>query len=117
MDFVLFNYLHLAGVLGLFLALGVLATSENASSRKLGGILHAIGLLVIFISGMGMLGMAKYGFPWWVIIKLVLWLALGAMLSVAKRQLLPRAAILGLVLILGLVSVWLCIYGKVLVGA
>jgi len=64
-----------------------------------------------------MIAKLQYGFPWWVLVKLVIWLALGGMLAVAKRKALSRPVILALVLVLGLVSVWLCIYGKAMVGA
>lgn len=112
MDAFAFKVIHLAGVIGLFTALGSIITSGKDGKNKLGGILHGISLILIFIGGFGMIGMLKYGFPWWVIVKLVIWLAMGAMLSVGKRELLPRPATFGIVLALGIAAAYLGIYGK-----
>jgi hypothetical protein len=110
MDPLIYKVLHLAGVVGLFTALGsLIATDENGSS-KLGSILHGISLILILVSGFGMVAKFGYGFPGWVIAKLVIWFGLGAMLAVAKRKALPQGATFAVVLILGILAAWLGIY-------
>jgi len=110
MDPLIYKVLHLAGVVGLFTALGSLIATDENGSRKLGSILHGTSLILILVSGFGMVAKFGYGFPGWVIAKLVIWLALGAMLAVAKRKALPQGATFGVVLVLGSLAAWLGIY-------
>ena len=96
MSYELYKVLHLVGVIATFLALGGLAaaaaTNGGERIRRLAGMMHGFALLVIFVSGFGLLAKLKLGLPAWSLVKIVLWLALGGVI-VAMRKL-PQLATL-----------------------
>ncbi len=105
MDPVTYKILHLAGVIGLFLSLGALAAAKG--SLKPAAIGMGVSLLVILVAGFGMVAKLKFGMAPWVIAKIVIWVALGASISVFKRNLLPRPVAVTLVLLLGITAAYL----------
>lgn len=109
MDPLVYKLLHLAGVMAVFMGLGISLPPETAF-RKQGGLFHGIGLLVILVAGFGLIAKLKYGFPLWVILKLVIWLALGALPVLGKKKVLPIAAVWVLALVLGVGAAYLGIY-------
>ena len=108
---IFYYFLHFAGVMCLFLGMGaILGMGEDRKHiNKFVGIFHGIGILLILVSGFGLLAKLKFGWPIWVIIKLVMWLALSMIMILAKRKICsPKmTAILGL--ILGLIAVAMCV--------
>lgn len=116
MDYLTYKLLHVIGVLLVFVALGGAAFASAAgaagpATRRLAGILHGVGLLVLLVSGFGTLARLEIHWPWpgWVIGKAVLWLLLGAALPLSRR--LPgRPALWSLVFVaLGGVAAWLAL--------
>lgn len=95
MSLLAYKILHLIGAFLLFAALGVVAL-RPADRSKLATASHGIALLLIVVSGFGMLArlglMHGWSFPLWVWIKLVIWLLLGAALVLARRM--PQLAAL-----------------------
>ena len=90
----LYRWLHVVSLLLVFIGLlGLVflrtggATSTKKQDRYLGHI-HGIGLTLMLIAGFG--AMARLGYmtawPWWIYVKLVLWLYLGASAALAKRK-------------------------------
>ena len=113
MDPQLYKVLHLAGVVGLFTALGALIATPADGDRKLGNILHGISLLLILVSGFGLLAkLWANHFSWWVYPKLIIWLALGAMVGISKKQVLPKGACIAAVIILGILASFFGVQGK-----
>lgn len=109
-----YKLIHLIGLICLFISIGGFLAYEGDPSRKvkLVGMLHGIGLLLLVVSGFGMQAKLQYGFPFWIILKVVLWLALGALLTLAKKGTLsPKNAIL-LGLLLGAVATYAGLFGK-----
>ncbi len=112
----LYNVLHILGILLAFTALGgatlraLAGTSEEAPGRKLAGITHGVALLLILISGFGMLAKLKLGFALWVWLKLAVWLLIGSSIAFIRR--LPaHATIFWFALpALGVVAAYLAIY-------
>lgn len=52
-------------------------------------LVHGIGMMLMLIAGFG--AMARLGYmsgawPWWIYVKLVIWLALGGSLTFVKRK-------------------------------
>lgn len=45
-----------------------------------------VAALVAFVSGFGLLGIGRFGFPGWVFVKLAAWLALAAIAGIAFRR-------------------------------
>jgi hypothetical protein len=104
-----YTLIHIIGIITLFMgfAYGMKSWSKGA------GIAHGVGLLLIIFSGMGLVS-TKYGnqFQTWMIIKLVIWLALGGALVVVKRKLLPDLIAWILLIVLGAAATWTVIYGQ-----
>lgn len=96
--------LHLAGLIGLFTSLG--ATLLAGSGKKAASILHGISLLLILLAGFAMLGKPPVGQSWW-IIKLGLWLFIGAAPALAKRKVLPAPVVLALCIAAACSAAWL----------
>ena len=87
----LYKVLHILGVLLSFAALGALifqamvGPREKNAASKLAGMTHGIALLLILISGFGMLAKLGLGFPGWVWIKILIWLLIGASIALIRR--------------------------------
>lgn len=107
-----YTVIHIVGIMALFTALGAVAASESKSCNKLGAMLHGIALILILISGFGMVAVLKIGFTWWIIAKLIIWIIMGGMLAVAKRRLLPCGTIVGIILGLGALAAFLGVFGR-----
>ena len=104
MDPFLLKTLHLAGVFGLFTSLG--ATLLAGSGKKGASILHGISLLLILVVGFAILKKPPMGQSWWMI-KLGLWLFIGAAPVLAKRKVLPSSVVLVLCLAAAVTAAWL----------
>jgi len=87
-----YKVVHILGVLLVFVAFG--AALGDGSRKKLASMTHGIGLLIVLIAGFG--AMARLGisgpgnWPLWIWLKLLIWLVLGAAMTVAKKS--PAAA-------------------------
>lgn len=95
-----YKILHLLGVLLVFVSLGGASlhvlnggTRESNRARRLVTLTYAAGLLLILVAGFGWLarsGALAAGVPGWVWLKVLIWLAVGALVSLPYRG--PRAA-------------------------
>ena len=113
-----YRTLHLIGIFTVILSLGgmclhvISGGTRNYAGRKFAAISHGIGLLVVLVSGFGLL--AKLGYlqalPGWAVAKLVTWLILGGMPALIYRQ--PRLSRLFWILILAFsgLNAYLAIY-------
>jgi len=89
-----YKLFHLTGIMMVFLSLGgamVYAINggvkANNQWRKAVGITHGIGVVLILVSGFGMLARLGIHWPWpaWVMIKLVIWLLIGVLTAIIYR--------------------------------
>ncbi len=100
MSIAFYHYLHLLGLILVFVGFGSLMSAENSKSAMKW---HGIGLLISLISGFGML--AKMGImanmPSWVWAKIVLWLILGGLPVLAKRRVLAPSFVVLLAVLCG----------------
>lgn len=94
MDPTLYKFLHLAGAMCLFLGLGglLLPSDVSPSTRKLGSMLHGIGLLFVLVAGFGMIAKLKLGFPGWIIAKIGLWIVFAVLPVLGKKGIVPAKA-------------------------
>ena len=76
----LFSAIMLAGI-----AFAALANPLPERRRPI-LILSGVAALLALVSGFGLLGIGRFGFPGWVVIKLAVWLALAAIAGVAFRR-------------------------------
>ena len=111
----LYQYLHLAGLLLLFTSVGALLAGAQSPARKFAGMLHGVAMLLLLVAGFGLMA-KKFGvsnpaqFPGWVLAKVVIWLILGALPAVVNRgKLAPKAGVL-VGLVLGLVAAYLATF-------
>ncbi len=94
MSYELYKVLHLVGIVLLFSGLVSVLTIKlsgaalEGKQKKFAFMTHGIGLLLILISGFGL--MARLGlvqeFPKWIFIKLSIWLFMGLVLALIKRK-------------------------------
>lgn len=92
---VAYRVLHLAGIALTLMAIGGLAVSQlggtlTPKARKFAVIMHGVGLIIVLVAGFGLLAKMKLGFPAFILVKLGIWMALGAIGSVILRA--PRMA-------------------------
>ncbi|MEM7582455.1 MAG: hypothetical protein AAF560_03670 [Acidobacteriota bacterium] len=111
-----YKVLHIFGVLMTFGAMGAMimqAMSGSRGNRALAAITHGIGLVLVLFSGFGMIAKLGYGFPAWVIIKLVIWLLIGGAIALIRRM--PQQAMLfwWALPVLGAFAAYLAIYKPV----
>ncbi len=76
----LFSVMLLAGVT--FAALA----APRPENRRLALIGSGIAAAVVLVSGFGMLGLGRFGFPGWVFVKIAAWIALAALTGLAFRR-------------------------------
>ena len=105
MNPVIYKIIHLASVIILFGALGAGVYTNSNKNNKLAAILHGIALVLILISGFGLLASIwDNQITWWIVAKLVIWLALGGSYALAKKRLLPENTAFAFILGLGVVA-------------
>jgi hypothetical protein len=95
MDYPTIKLFHLLGIMLVFLGLGGMLFAayagfgpEKKKLRRAAAILHGLGLLLIIASGIAMassLGLLHGDPPNWIKAKFVIWLLLGASISLAAR--------------------------------
>jgi len=107
-------YIKIAHVIGAFLLFagfgGLLAIGENRTHiNRLVASLHGAGLLILFLSGFAAQGIGKMGFPGWMIVKIVIWLAMVALFVLAKRDKMSSKTAVIVSLLLGALVAWLCL--------
>jgi len=120
MDYPVIKIFHYVGIMLLFSGLaGMVFASycgfgpDKKKIRRGAAILHGIGLLLIIASGFAMLsrlGLLHGDPPGWAKAKLVIWLILGASISLAARFSRAIWILIGLWIILGAVAACLALY-------
>ncbi len=105
--------IHLIAIFMLFLSFGLLLGSKSEKPR-LALVLHGMALIILIISGFGILAYQGIhgALPHWIIGKLVIWLLLGVSATFARRKLLPQAILIPLLLLLGGASAYLSLWKK-----
>jgi hypothetical protein len=108
----LYLFLHVAGMIVLFAGFGSLLGGDE-KMRKTGGMLHGVGLLIILIAAFGFIARARkenvmisYGSAF-VIVKSLIWLVLGFLPVLAKRNVMSRKAVLFLAIALGICAAYI----------
>ncbi len=115
MSFEFYKVLHLAGVFLVLMGFGALILNavagggKQAPWRKASIISHGVGLLLALVGGFGLLarmGIVKE-WPAWVTVKVVIWVALGALVAVVGRMPGAARAMWFVVLALAIAAAWL----------
>jgi hypothetical protein len=105
MGYTTYQIIHLIGLATV--ALGTGGMMANADNKKLFAIWQGVGLIVILVSGFGMLAKGKLGFPHFAMAKTIVWLVLGMMPLIIRK--LKMNVCLAIVISLTLVGIaaWL----------
>ena len=86
MTLALYTWIHLGGIALTLLALGALSQPSDLKRKSL-SIAHGVGLFLALLGGFGMLARAKISATEpTIMIKIALWLALGASIALFKRK-------------------------------
>jgi|DEB19_MinimDraft_3_1074340.scaffolds.fasta_scaffold101080_1 hypothetical protein len=102
-----YHYLHLIGLILIFVGYGGLLSAERAKTAMMW---HGIGLVISLVSGFGMAakyakmlpeGAPSYYMQPWVLIKIVLWLVLGFLPLLAKKKILTGSSVVKLAILFG----------------
>lgn len=105
-----YHILHLIAVMALFVGTGTaLAGADNAGARKLGAIFRGIALLLLLVTGFGMLAKLQLmkGIPLWAWVKMGIWLIAAVLPVFVKRRIISGVAAVLIALVLGSVAAWL----------
>ncbi len=86
-----YKLLHFLGIFMVLVALGgilvnaSLAPEQQQRWRKLAGLTHGLGLVIVLVAGFGLLARLELGFELWVLLKLLIWLLFGGLIVVARK--------------------------------
>lgn len=107
MDPQIYKVLHLVGVMLLFFGVGAVVLGVDAAKRKVAMMSSGIGLVLLLVAGFGMIAKLQYGFPGWVIAKIVIWLVMGVLPVLVKKGKLAGTSGWIVAIVLGAVAAWL----------
>lgn len=96
--------LHLAAVFAVFASLG--ATLLAGTAKKSASILHGVALTLVLLIGFMMLKKPPMDQHWWMV-KIVLWLFIGAAPVLARKKILPPMVVMGLCVAAGAFAAYL----------
>ena len=105
MDATIYKIIHLTGIAAI--ALGVGGMMAGGSNRKPFAICQGVGLLVMLVSGFGLLAKLHLGYPHFAIVKTVLWVVIAILPMLARRLKLPLAAAMLISLTMVGIMAWL----------
>ncbi len=117
MSYLTYKFLHLAGILVLFVTAGGVAlyaanggTKEGNTARAWVSVLHGLSLVVILVSGFGLVARIESGFAPWVWAKFALWFVLGSFALLPLRRQSLGMPFYFLVPALGMVAAYLALF-------
>ncbi len=105
-----YHIIHLIAVMALFAGTGAaLASADHGATRKFGAILRGVALLLLIVTGFGLLAKLDImkSMPVWVWLKLAIWMIAAVLPVFVKRKLLPATTAVFIALALGGVAAWL----------
>lgn len=93
MSYLAYKLIHLIGILFLFTTAGGVAlymanggSRENNVARKWVSAIHGITLVLIIISGFGLIARLGTGFQTWFWVKLAIWFVIGSLALLPLRK-------------------------------
>ena len=81
-----YQILHIFSVMVLTGITFAALAAPRPEARRLFLMWSGIFALLSFVSGFGLLGLMRFGFPGWIIVKLACWLALAALTGLVFRR-------------------------------
>ena len=110
-----YKVLHLIGILMLFLSIGgsIIRSAIDQRSERLEKFIlmnHGIALIIIAIAGFGLLAKLGMIFTGWVVIKIVIWICMGALILPIKKMPQHKIVLWYTALALGGIAAFMAIY-------
>lgn len=99
----IFSVILLAGIT--FAALAAPKPERRRFMLMSSGIVSVVAL----VSGFGLLGLGRFGFPGWVVVKLACWLALAALTGLAFRRPGQGQTLTAISVVAVLLAVWMVV--------
>ena len=98
MSYPVYQVLHLIGVFmvllssGGLIVLSAVGQSSNVRWKKLTAMTNGIGLMLLFITGFGLMARLKIQWPWpgWLLFMILIWIVFACLMVVSKRV--PKSA-------------------------
>ena len=110
MNPLIYKVIHLAGIMGLFTALGGAIAGNSDCNTKRSGIIHGISLILIIVSGFGMIAKLGLAFKGWLVAKTLIWFVMGGIIALANKKKLKPAVLTGIILGCGALAAWLGVF-------
>jgi hypothetical protein len=112
MPYATYKLLHLIGIVVLLLGLGVaLSTAKGSGAgRRIGLLLHGVGLLLVLVAGFGLQAKGNVGFPAWLWAKIGAWVVLAFLPMVVRRSIVGAGTALVLAAAAAGAAVYLVLY-------
>jgi hypothetical protein len=111
-----YKNVHLLGIFMILVASGGLILHQinggwQQSARKLAAITHGVGMLLVLLSGFGMLARGGIFWPWpgWVTGKVFIWILFGALIAVIGRIPMLARPLWWITIVLGGVAAYLAL--------
>jgi uncharacterized membrane protein SirB2 len=102
-----YHIIHLIAVMALFAGAGAaLGGADNPGVRKFGAILSGVALVLLLVTGFGLLAKLQLmkAMPVWVWLKLGIWVIVAVLPVFVKRKMIPGTTAVFIALALGSVA-------------
>ena len=94
MTYDFYKLMHFAGIFLTFMSISTYLSAAFRGSftdfpgKKLAGICHGIGLLLVLVGGFGLMARLNIssGWPTWIFAKLFIWFCLGGSITLIRRK-------------------------------
>ena len=115
MSILFYKVLHLIGIIMLFLSIGgaiirAAADQKNEKLERFVLINHGVSLLIIVIAGFGLLAKLGMIFTGWVVVKIIIWVLMGALIMPIKKAPDKKSVWWFTALVLGAIAAFMAIY-------
>ena len=105
MDYTTYKIIHLAGISAL--AIGTGGMLANGNNRKVFAMWQGAGLVIMLVSGFGLLAKLKLGFPHFAMVKALLWVVMGCLPFIFRKLRPPLSICILIPILLVAVMAWL----------
>lgn len=117
MSYQVYKLIHLSGIISVICGLAALISQyalnkgQKSPLHKQIMLFHGIGLLLIFVSGFGLLAKLSLSpIPAWVWTKLGIWVFLGVFVVICRRAYLFASSLWAVSILVSAVAIYLAVY-------
>ncbi|NND70723.1 MAG: hypothetical protein HKN43_04010 [Rhodothermales bacterium] len=117
MSATVYKLIHLVGIFAVLIAVGgicfhaAVGGAKSNEKHRLATLLHGVGLFLVLLGGFGMLAKLSISVAsGWVLVKLAIWIAIGALVAIPYRKPDQAINVAMLTLLLAIVAGVLALY-------